>query len=628
MGGKFILRCFSSFFSVWLGITVFVLPYIFSPFTIDPVLTLRFFLLAILLFCLTLYFLNKVSDFSEICRALAKQSIFPVLLFFFLFSTLSLFKATNISEGIFELLKISLWIVFLFFSTILLAKNKKGVTHLTKAVIFGALLHSIIGLAQVYYTSLNAHPGNFAIQSTMANKNLFASALFLTLPFLFYGFITFSGPWRLLSIFSFGLAVYTINLTQTRAVWFAMIISTGVLGILCFFYSTRHFNRQIKPVYFARVIYGIILIIVVSLVAIVSNDSSLEETLFRPNEPISSIEERLKLWTKTLNMISENPLLGVGIGNWKIIIPSYGTTGLRSEQGEVHFQRPHNDFLWILAETGIISLLFYTGFFVIIAIYAKATLADLSASDEVKIFSLLTIFCLIGYLVVAFFSYPKERIAHSIYLSLVLASFLSCHHTLVAKKIRRPLSKGYSYFTLSSVLILTMVSIVVGYERMNAEIHTKKALAARDQNNWPVVIKEIESAESVFSNIDPMSTPLSWYKGLALFSQNDTKGALVHFARAHLIHPYHIHVLNNIGTCYEVLGNHDKALNFYKKALFISPNFEEALINMSVVYYNMGDYKKALAALEQCPKDSSNPKLPEYLEIVNKKLNALRYEEK
>ena len=146
---------------------------------------------------------------------------------------------------------------------------------------------------------------------------------------------------------------------------------------------------QIKPVYFARVIYGIILIIVVSLVAIVSNDSSLEETLFRPNAPISSIEERLKLWTKTLNMISENPLLGVGIGNWKIIIPSYGTTGLRSEQGEVHFQRPHNDFLWILAETGIISLLFYTGFFVIIAIYAKATLADLSASDEVKIFSLL-----------------------------------------------------------------------------------------------------------------------------------------------------------------------------------------------------------------------------------------------
>ena len=173
-----------------------------------------------------------------------------------------------------------------------------------------------------------------------------------------------------------------------------------------------------------------------------------------------------------------------------------------------------------------------------------------------------------------------------------------------------------------------MVSIVVGYERMNAEIHTKKALAARNQNNWPVVIKEIESAESVFSNIDPMSTPLSWYKGLALFSQNDTKGALVQFARAHLIHPYHIHVLNNIGTCYEVLGNHDKALNFYKKALSISPNFEESLINMSAVYYTMGDYKKALAALEQCPKDSSNPKLSKYLEIVNKKLNAHKSQEK
>ena len=52
------------------------------------------------------------------------------------------------------------------------------------------------------------------------------------------------------------------------------------------------------------------------------------------------------------------------------------------------------------------------------------------------------------------------------------------------------------------------------------------------------------------------------------------------------------------------------------------------LINMSAVYHNMGDYKKALATLEQCPKDSSNPKLSEYLEIVNKKFNALRYQEK
>ena len=60
----------------------------------------------------------------------------------------------------------------------------------------------------------------------------------------------------------------------------------------------------------------------------------------------------------------------------------------------------------------------------------------------------------------------------------------------------------------------------------------------------------------------------------------------------------------------------------------ISPNFEEALINMSAVYYNMGDYKKALAALEQCPKDSSNPKLSKYLEIVNKKLNAHKSQEK
>ena len=86
-------------------------------------------------------------------------------------------------------------------------------------------------------------------------------------------------------------------------------------------------------------------------------------------------------------------------------------------------------------------------------------------------------------------------------------------------------------------------------------------------------------------------------------------------------HPFHIHVLNNLATCYEVQGNHNEAIKYYNKALKIHPHFDEALINLGATYYNTGRYEEAYETLLRCDPNTEDPRLEEYLESCEKKLD-------
>ena len=78
-----------------------------------------------------------------------------------------------------------------------------------------------------------------------------------------------------------------------------------------------------------------------------------------------STKDRLELWTRTIQLIKEKPLFGHGLSDWKIEMLKYGNKGLVSEDNNTFYQRPHNDFLWIMSETGIIGILLYLAIFIL-----------------------------------------------------------------------------------------------------------------------------------------------------------------------------------------------------------------------------------------------------------------------
>ncbi len=328
---------------------------------------------------------------------------------------------------------------------------------------------------------------------------------------------------------------------------------------------------------------------------------------------------RLNVWRNSLRMIYNNLLVGVGVGNWKIIIPSYGlgrTSG--STFDTVHFQRPHNDYIWVLSEIGLFGfisylLIFATAFYYIFKIIIH------SSDLKDKLFSVFLFYGIVSYMIISFFSFPKERIFPTVILMLMFAIATSIYHN--SSKPGKAVSQRFGFGVIAVSIVLLLFVIANGYLRLTSEIHTKKALRAREAQNWPVVIKEIDRAHTRFVTLDPTAAPLLWYRGEANYLSGNISQALEDYQKAYKAHPYHIYVLNNLATCYELGGEHNEAINYYKKALKIQPQFEDALINLSAIYYTLGKYEKAYETLMQCEPNTQNNRFKEYKEIFRKTLD-------
>jgi tetratricopeptide (TPR) repeat protein len=329
-------------------------------------------------------------------------------------------------------------------------------------------------------------------------------------------------------------------------------------------------------------------------------------------------------------MIQENFIFGVGAGNWQVIFPKYGLDKFSDPQvnnGLTTFQRPHNDFLWVLSEMGAIGLIAYIAIFIIITRYLFKLIKHHKSGNWNYLYTLF-IATIAGYCCIMLLDFPLERIEHQILLYLVFSIITAQFYKAfpLTKKINQPTFKSLvPIFIFGTILF----SFLVSFKRFSGEVHSNKLYHFKQKNNWLKVIKESNKATNTFYSIDPMSMPLEWYKGNALYNLGKIKEAEISFEKAQSIHPYNIHILNNLASCYENLNNHKKAVKTYNKALSISSNFEEARLNLSAVYYNQKKYEMAFKTIDLCPINSTNKKYKKFLPtILASWLNELKSKQK
>ena len=158
---------------------VFILPFVYTKTTIDPVLSLRFFILSILLLVISFLeifiFIRKGNNL-----VIQKRIIWMPLLFYLFFSVLSLTNAGNVYEGVPQIVKILMFMTVFFISSSIF-NSENSFLYFIRSTIISAILLSFIGVVQ-YYFNYRDIPGGYGWPyGTMANGNLFASALFLFL---------------------------------------------------------------------------------------------------------------------------------------------------------------------------------------------------------------------------------------------------------------------------------------------------------------------------------------------------------------------------------------------------------------------------------------------------------------
>lgn len=594
--------------TIFLGLLLLVSPFVYSEKILDPVLIPRLLyftaLLIPIIFYLLIFKIRKPGSLSILSNFMVW-----VYLAYVLFSGVSVIVSVNTGEGIWEFLKVCLYFIF-FIVAVLVLKDEKEIKKKLPIIfiLFSAITitYGVVQLIDVLKTGPLDHQSSYLINGVYAHRNLYAQMLFITISFLLMGTYFLKGIFRWGSIFLICLSLVLITLLLVKSVWLALI-SSSLLSFLVLLVFKKIFEISF-PILKRLLIYAFAAIMIVLIsVAVYSKFNTIEtfekQTYVLKNYENGSAIERVYLWEKSIHMFKDNPLIGIGAGNWRVFLPHYGTSGMRSAEGEIIYQRPHNDFLWVLAERGIVTFGFYLLLF-LIAVFYQIRIIQKSTDMDERFFALFLLFFMIGYVIFASLSFPMERPTHSMILNVVFAlSLIGYHRTLTGKE---NIQKSFLRTFLAIGVILLVGILYVGLGKFRSEEHTKNALNYRINNEWKQVIDEIDKSETYFTKLDPTATPLRWYSGLAWYNLGEMKNAEIDFLKAYKANPYHMHVLNNLGTICGNRGDYEQAIKYYKEAVSISPQFWDAVLNLSASYFNLQQTDSAYTILRQVPKDNDN----------------------
>lgn len=597
---------------------------------IDTSLYSKFTVLSIGLLLLLFIFIFVRNYRNQIELSIVKETIFPIYLLFIFISGFSIFNAINVSEAYYDLMKNILFFIFLVFSSVLLINTNKILKPISKIIAVFTIVMTAVGLVQFFSTALQHDYSIYTayeITGVFAHKNLFAQMLFLVLPFNIFGIYSLSKPWKALSLTNYVLALFLIVALMARSVWVA-----GVFALLATVFFLIMIDRNIvlaqinknllKPVLIT------FLIIIVSVTVIntingfqikgkTTTDEQVYEEMFGEKSTIKThvseipqVESgnafnRLVIWNKTLRMFGDYPFLGVGGGNWKIQIPNFGVDKEIIMPEKKRLQRPHNDFLWVLSENGLFGLIAWIGIF-LISVFYLLRIIKVTKTNEERLFYSLMLFALIGYSVFSFFSFPRERIAHNTYIHFILAIIIAKYYQLFGVISKQTFSvKKIQLINLSLVLLLLAASFI-GIKRIKGEIHTKRAISMLDIKKPGLVIREIDKAYSWFYSIDPSSTPLMWYKGLAMFHLGKTDMAIHSFRLAVKNNSFHSNVYNSLGICYAKKGDFKEAKAYFIKSTHLKPFSNEANISLAKIYLMENNEDRALQELYKADSDNKS----------------------
>lgn len=234
------------------------------------------------------------------------------------------------------------------------------------------------------------------------NKNIAAASLCIKLPLIFYLIITSKKVlYQIFLYFILFMSFLVIFYLNSRATFISFfIINLFMMMILVY-------KKRVKTIFLFLLVFFTSLIL------------NLNSPFFKSSNVLdraSSIEvsyegssARFELWSNAIDYISLHPLVGCGIGNWKIQSLPYWKDRLT---GYIVPYHAHNDFLELTAELGIIGGLSYLFIFIslLLLLFPRNRL-DINLHNP-KIYLLLV---LMVYTVDSFFNFPLERPLIQIY---------------------------------------------------------------------------------------------------------------------------------------------------------------------------------------------------------------------
>lgn len=304
------------------------------------------------------YFLNKSS------------LLFTLL---FLWSLLSIFFTINKVESLVVLSQLFALTISFIILLICFSKIENAFKYFSTIITF----YLIIELIRIYLPFSNSDfdlslifKRSSYFLGFAANVNITAFSILYKIPFFIYTIFNLkkikTAGLIFLCLIVFSLVFFASGtLNSTRGAILTYSLLSPVLLVLA---TMLYFKLKQKRLLIISLTYFLALVLSFPINSFVSDYldqsesnlsnrvSSLVSLIDQERETDTSINQRLAFYSQALNHISENPIFGTGIGNWKIKSIDTNKENIIGYQVPYHV---HNDFLEIATEIGLIGLALY-----------------------------------------------------------------------------------------------------------------------------------------------------------------------------------------------------------------------------------------------------------------------------
>ena len=299
------------------------------------------------------YSLNNIISYVKSNKSFIYYSAYILI------SGLSIIVADNKAEAIITFSKYATYLTAFLAILVLTRSNKFNITDFFLKIIVASIIieSGTVLYALIDDVIINGNPfyrGNH-YSGLAANINIVAFSLVAKSPVIFYYIFKNESKMMLAFLYIvFFMICSSLFFLLTRGALLAFVL----ISCLIFSYILiKEYKTSIIKVGISIIVFFVSFQFSTSTMN--ANDSNPivdRVSSIRLNTSDESINQRLRYYSHSIKMMSKQPLLGIGVGNWKFKSIEYDSKNIM-EYVVPYFA--HNDFLQIGAEIGILGLVFY-----------------------------------------------------------------------------------------------------------------------------------------------------------------------------------------------------------------------------------------------------------------------------
>jgi len=509
---------------------------------------------------------------------------------FLIFAIISIFTAFNISASLIELSGFLTTFTYLILVYSILKKNQFKIDHLIYFLL-GFMTIETSYILYIFIDNFDFLNPPFRIreyQGLAYNQNVASLSILAKIPFILYFLfgkrVIFFRIYLYILLF---VAVFDIFVIASRSANYGIFLIWLILIIL--FPLKKIFDLKFLKIRTIGLITLTVIFAGISNLYLLQNSNQKINVVERSlNLQEKSTNYRLELWSSAIEILKDNPFIGVGIGNYKVNSLEYVKSMLKDYTIPFH---THNDFLQIFSETGILGGLFYFFFFILPFLYFIFFRKKIIPGNEKLAFFLLL--SVIAILIDSFFNFPRYRPYSLINFIIVFSFFFSIFlvkNDIVVKK--------------QMVLILLVVNIFSLY------VHNRNNNSFKDQ--YPLYVEynfhqdkiitpipEILMFEDEIPNISSLTIPIKIAKARYLFLDGQYKKAKSLIFKGQKHNPYLGIGDNLLAKIYLRENKLDSASFYSKRSINKLPNNILHITTHQIILERLGDIDEANNLFEE-----------------------------